>query len=368
MNNASTAVSDHTKTDSEQTSVQNEATVQNQAKKGRPWIARLQPYTRSDDNRSIFEFIVTVIPLIALWVISYQLLIRGLWFVLPVTLLPAGLFMVRLFILQHDCGHGSLFSSRNANKWLGRILGVFTMTPYEYWRRLHAAHHACSGNLDRRGVGDIDTLTIDEYRAKSTIGRLVYRLYRHPLIMFGLGPAYLFIFRHRLPIGAMTQGHISWVSAIATNICIAVVFALIMQVTGVVNFLIIHTPIIVIAASVGVWMFYVQHQFEETHWSHNPEWNHGEAALHGSSYYDLPAPLMWLTGYIGIHHVHHLSSRIPFHKLPKVMQDFPELESIGRITLWESLKTARLALWDDAVKELISFAEYHKRNRAVTSN
>jgi len=272
-------------------------------------------------------------------------------------LIPAGGLMVRLFIIQHDCGHGSMFSSRRANDWTGRLLGIVTMTPYTYWKNMHAAHHAHSGNLDKRGIGDIDTLTVEEYLDKGFFGRLVYRLYRHPAVMFGLGPAYLFLFRHRLPVGAMKAGVKPWMSSIANNIGIVAVSAILIYFTRWATFLLIQVPIVIVGASIGVWMFYVQHQFDETQWDRTPNWKHESAALHGSSFYDLPKPLMWFTGNIGIHHVHHLSSRIPFHKLPQVVKDHPELADIGRLTLMESLRCVKLTLWDERKKELISFRE-----------
>jgi len=307
----------------------------------KPWSARLAPYRRPDNKRAVIELAITIVPFVALWL----------------TVLWLFHMMVRLFIIQHDCGHGSMFSSRRANDWTGRVLGVVTLTPYEYWKNLHAAHHAHSGNLDRRGIGDIDTLTVEEYLNKGYFGRLLYRLYRHPAVMFGLGPAYLFLLRHRLPVGAMRAGLRPWISALANNLGIVVISAIVIYLTSWTTFLIIQIPIVVLAASIGVWMFYVQHQFDETHWDRTQSWKHESAALHGSSYYDLPKPLMWFTGNIGIHHVHHLSSRIPFHKLPQVVEDHPELASIGRLTLLESLRCVKLALWDERKREMISFRD-----------
>ena len=296
----------------------------------------------------------------------------GLWFAMwalsqvsPVLTLLAAIptagMMVRLFMIQHDCGHSALFTSRMANDWVGRVAGVLTLTPYDYWRQAHALHHAGSGNLDRRGFGDIDTLTIGEYLALDRLGRLRYRLYRHPLVMFGLGPAYLFILRHRLPFGAMKQGQMPWLSTLATNLAIAAVCGLLIYLVGLPAFPLIQLPVVIVGASIGVWLFYVQHQFERTHWERNPNWKHETAALHGSSYYDLPRPLMWITGNIGIHHLHHLSSRIPFHRLPQVLKDHPELKQIGRLTFWQSLKCVRLTLWDEDGKRLISFRDLGRR-------
>lgn len=296
----------------------------------------------------------------------------GLWFAMwalsqvsPILTLLAAIptagMMVRLFMIQHDCGHSALFTSRMVNDWVGRAAGVLTLTPYDYWRQAHALHHAGSGNLDRRGFGDIDTLTIGEYLALDRLGRLRYRLYRHPLVMFGLGPAYLFILRHRLPFGAMKQGQMPWLSTLATNLAIAAVCGLLIYLVGLPAFLLIQLPVVIIGASIGVWLFYVQHQFERTHWERDPDWKHETAALHGSSYYDLPRPLMWITGNIGIHHLHHLSSRIPFHRLPRVLKDHPELKQIGRLTFWQSLKCVRLTLWDEKAKRLISFRDLGRR-------
>src|SRR6202030_1651267 len=192
---------------------------------------------------------------------------------------------------------------------------VLSLPPYDFWRRTHAIHHSTSGNLDRRGIGDIDTLTVHEYLALCRWRRLCYRVYRHPIIMFGLGPAFLFIVQHRVPFGLMRAGCQPWLSAMVTNVAIAVLVAAMIWLVGVVPFLLVHLPIMLLAASVGVWLFYVQHQFEHTYWTHNEDWNLQDAALRGSSYYDLPGVLRWFTANIGVHHVHHLCSRIPFYRL-----------------------------------------------------
>jgi omega-6 fatty acid desaturase (delta-12 desaturase) len=270
---------------------------------------------------------------------------------------PAAGFLVRLFMIQHDCGHGAFFRHRAANDWIGRVLGVFTLTPYDVWRRAHAVHHATTGNLDRRGIGDIETLTVREYFARSWLGRLGYRLYRHPFVMFGFGPAYLFLLQHRLPVGMMRQGWQPWASSVATNAAIALGVGVMMWLVGPSHFLMVHVPIVLLAASIGVWLFYVQHQFEGAHWASNENWDLHEAALHGSSYYDLPGVLRWFTANIGLHHIHHLSSRIPYYRFPQILRDRPELKSIGRVTLGESVRGIRLVLWDETQKLLISFRE-----------
>jgi omega-6 fatty acid desaturase (delta-12 desaturase) len=241
---------------------------------------------------------------------------------------------------------------------------VLTFTPYDFWRRTHSIHHMTSGNLEKRGIGDIDTLTVKEYLALSRFGRLKYRLYRHPAVMFGIGPAYLFIVQHRLPVGLMRSGLVPWLSTLGTNAAIALIAAGLIWLIGPAAFALVHLPIILLAATMGVWLFYVQHQFEETRWARNENWDLHEAALHGSSYYVLPKFLSWFTANIGIHHVHHLCSKIPYYRLPKVLRENPELGTIGRLTLWESIKCVRLVLWDESANKLISFREMRKMQSA----
>jgi omega-6 fatty acid desaturase (delta-12 desaturase) len=284
----------------------------------------------------------------------------GYWVCLLLAVPSAG-FVVRLFMIQHDCGHGAFFRHRLANDWVGRVIGVITLTPYDYWRRTHAIHHSTSGNLDRRGIGDIDTLTVQEYLARSPWGRLRYRVYRHPIIMFGFGPAYLFIVQHRLPIGVLRGGLQLWLSTMGTNVAIAALVGAMIWFVGIGTFLFVHVPIMLLAASIGVWLFYVQHQFEDTIWAHEQSWNLHAVALRGSSYYELPSALRWFTANIGIHHVHHLCSRIPCYRLPLVLRDYPELGRIGRLTLAESFRCVRLVLWDEGQQRLISFGETHQR-------
>jgi len=306
--------------------------------------------------RSIFELAITTVPFLAIWVVIWLALDAGYWIGLLLVVPGAGL-LLRLFVIQHDCGHGSFFRHRSTNDWVGRVLGVLTLTPYYYWRHSHALHHAGSGNLDRRGFGDIDTLTVAEFQQRTPLRRLLYRLYRHPAVMFGIGPAYLFIFRHRLPIGMMRGGWQPWTSVMTTNVAIAILVGAMVWLVGIGPFLIVHLPITLLAASIGVWLFYVQHQFEDTLWEHDGNWNAQEAALHGSSHYDLPIVLRWFSGNIGVHHVHHLASRIPYYRLPEVLRDRPEIRNIGRLTLLESLKSVRLVLWCEKRRCLVSFAE-----------
>jgi omega-6 fatty acid desaturase (delta-12 desaturase) len=279
--------------------------------------------------------------------------------------LPAAGLLLRLFVLQHDCGHGSFFRTRAVNDWVGRIIGTVTLTPYDAWRRSHNAHHASSGNLDERGFGDIDTLTVREYLALPRWRRLRYRAYRHPLVMFGFGPAYLFLVRHRLPVGLMRKGWEPWISTMATNAATAALIVAMIWLVGAGPFLLVQLPIVLLAASMGVWLFYVQHQFEDTVWAEDPAWNLHEAALHGSSHYDLPPVLRWFTANIGVHHVHHLCSRIPFYRLPEVLRDHPELGETSRLTIMESLNSVRLVLWDEERQQLISFRDLQRRNSLI---
>jgi acyl-lipid omega-6 desaturase (Delta-12 desaturase) len=314
--------------------------------------------------RSVVEIAITFVPLVLVWALMWAALGIGYWLCLLLAIPAAGL-LLRLFMIQHDCGHGAFFRHRLANDWVGRVIGVLMLTPYDFWRSTHAIHHSTSGNLDRRGTGDIDTLTVREYLARSRWGRLRYRAYRHPLVMFGVGPAYLFLIQHRLPVGLMRQGWLPWFSAMATNLAIAAIVAAMIWLVGVGPFLLVHLPITLLAASIGVWLFYVQHQFENTRWAENGAWNQHEVALHGSSYYDLPRVLRWFTANIGMHHIHHLCSRIPYYRLPLVLRHHPDLGGIGRLTLGQSLGCIRLALWDENQQRLVSFNDLRRHHAVI---
>ena len=314
--------------------------------------------------RSVFELVVTVIPFGLFWFLAWASVSAGYWIGL-VLVIPAAAFLVRLFMIQHDCAHGSFFPSRRGNTWTGRVLGILTLTPYDFWRHTHALHHAHSGNLDRADEGSIETLSVREYQALSPPQRLRYRLYRHPLVLFGLGPVYLFLLHNRIPVGFMRAGWMPWLSTMGTNMAIALIAVVMMSWLGAGVFLLVHLPVVVLAGSIGVWLFYVQHQFEHTRWVRDPDWSFRETALFGSSYYDLPAPLRWMTANIGIHHVHHLASRIPFYQLPEVLKAYPQLCTISRVTLMQSLRCARLALWDEARQRLIPFEDVNKEAAPV---
>ena len=309
------------------------------------------------------ELAVTAGPLVLLWALAWLTVEHGHWWGVMFTL-PAAAFLVRLFMIQHDCGHGAFFPDKGLNDWIGRAISVFTLTPYDHWRRAHAMHHATSGDLDRRGTGDVETLTVTEYLAMSPGKRLAYRLFRHPLVMFGLGPAYVFLLRHRLPIGEMRAGWRPWFSVMATNLAIAAAAVGLIMLGGMRAFLIIELPISLIAGMIGVWLFYVQHQFDGVVWTRSARWTLAQAALHGSSHYHLPGIAGWFTANIGVHHVHHLSSRIPFYRLREVLRDHPELDA-GRLSLAQSLRGIGLALWDEPGRRLISFRELRERMAPV---
>ncbi len=327
----------------------------------------LSRYRNPSAARSTFEIVITAAPLVALWVLAIVLVKYGQWWGLVLTL-PAALFLVRLFLIQHDCGHGAFFRSQAINDWVGRVIGVFTLTPYDYWRRTHAIHHASSGNLDRRGLGEVEMLTVEEYLAKPLWGRLLYRLYRNPVVMFGLGPAYMFFLQHRLPIGQMKAGWRPWLSAMCTNAAIAALALGFGWMIGATPVLLVHALTMLFAATMGVWLFYVQHQFDGAIFRRQGEWNHAEAALEGSSHYALPQPLGWLTANIGLHHVHHVNSRIPYYRLPQVLKEVPEFASTPKLTLWKSFRCVRLALWDEAAQRLVSFRQATARRRFRASS
>jgi acyl-lipid omega-6 desaturase (Delta-12 desaturase) len=318
------------------------------------WPRLLMPYTQPDNKRAFLEFSLTLFPFMILWGLAAWMSKFSYTLTLLVAI-PAAGFLTRLFIFQHDCGHRACFTSRSANDFLGRMLGVITLTPYQMWRCSHAVHHNISGDLGRRRDSDIRTLTVAEYRALKPVGRFFYRLYRNPFTLFVFGPFWVFFIRYRLPIDAKNATPRDWISTMGTNLALAALILVLGRFIGVRTVLMVHAPIAFITASFGVWLFYVQHQFEQTVWDVSRNWNLQEAALYGSSHYRLPAPLRWFSGNIGVHHVHHLSSRIPFYRLPEVLRDYPQLASTSGLSLRESLSCAGLTLWDEQNKRLVGF-------------
>jgi acyl-lipid omega-6 desaturase (Delta-12 desaturase) len=322
----------------------------------RRWVQVLAAYREPSGKRSLFELAVSLVPFVGFWALAWWALSVSPWLAAGLAVLNGG-FLVRLFAIQHDCGHGAFFRDRRANDALGRALGVLTLTPYDVWKRTHSIHHSTAGNLDRRDLGDVETLTVGEYQERSTFGRLRYRLYRNPLVLFGLGPSYMFLLKNRLPFGLMRSGWRYWASAMGTNAGIALAVGAIGYLGGWKPLVFIYLPTTLTAASIGMWLFYVQHQFEETHWESGEQWQLHGAALHGSSHYVLPPVLRWLTANIGAHHVHHLYSRIPFYRLPEVLRDHPTLAEAQRMTLRQSLACVRFHLWDEKTRRLVSFSE-----------
>jgi len=322
----------------------------------RRWARVLAPYAKPDPRRSVLELLVTAVPFALLWAGALLCVQHGLWWGLVLTF-PAAGFLMRLFMVQHDCGHGSFFRSRRTNDTLGRILGVLTLTPYDYWRRTHAIHHATTGNLDRRGIGDVTLLTVAEYRAASRWQRLACRPLQNPGVLLGLAPFYLFVLKYRIPVGLMDRGRGPWISTMATNLAIGALFLGLGAAVGFGTLLLVQIPITLLSGAAGVWLFYVQHQFPGTFWAREDQWPFHESALRGSTHYALPTPLHGLTANIGIHHVHHFSSRIPSYRLGEVVADHPELGAMGRLGLRESLGCFRLALWDERGSRIVAFRD-----------
>jgi omega-6 fatty acid desaturase (delta-12 desaturase) len=331
------------------------AAHENRAPADASWITVARAYG-APDRRSALQLISTIAALAGCWLLMQMSLAAGYWATLLLAVPTAGL-LVRLFMIQHDCGHHAFFRSRRLNDMVGRAIGVLTLTPYDHWRDAHAFHHASSGNLDKRGIGDVDVLTVAEYRALPGWRRALYRLYRNPVVFFGIGPTYLFVIKHRLPARSRPGGKRSVVSVCATNLAIGAVLALAMALFGVADLLMVQIPITLLASSIGVWLFFVQHQFERTYWESDADWNFSDAALRGSSYYELPAILRWFTADIGIHHVHHLCSRIPNYRLRECLDANPGLRIAERLTVRQSIRCMRLALWDERHKRLIGFRD-----------
>lgn len=321
-----------------------------------PWRGAVAPYLKPDARRALGQLLNTGLPFLAVMAGMLVALDHG---ILAASLLfPVGaVLLVRLFMFQHDCGHGSFFASRRANDILGWVLGVLTLTPYTAWRGNHAIHHANAGNLDRRGIGDVTTLTLPEYLALPAWRRLGYRLYRHPLVLFGAGPAWLFLIRHRIPTGDPRRRWRDWLSVLGTDAALAAILGTLVLTLGPGPVLLGWLPVMLLAATVGVWLFYIQHQFEDAYWEPRPSWDFRAAALRGASFYDLPRALHWMTGNIGFHHVHHLASRIPNYRLRECHEANPEFHAAPRLTLRESLRCARLALWDAERRKLVPFRE-----------
>jgi omega-6 fatty acid desaturase (delta-12 desaturase) len=333
--------------------------MSNQYPKDLPTISQLKPLISKFQNPewgpALIQLASSLLPYMALWALMVVSLRYS--YVLTLALaIPAAGFLVRIFIIFHDCGHNSFFPSNKANKTIGFWLGVLVFTPGEQWWHSHAIHHATSSNLDRRGVGDVQTLTVEEYRSLPALKRLGYRLFRHPLVMFILGPIWMFLISHRLP--SPRFGQKETLSVIYHNLALLAMIAGISQVISWRSYLMIQLPVIWLAGMAGIWLFYLQHQFERVYWSRNDQWNYVSSALLGASFYKLPRLLKWFSGNIGYHHIHHLSPRIPSYQLDRCYESNPLLQEMARkITLRSGFQNTRLALWDENQQRMVSFSE-----------
>ena len=313
-------------------------------------------------RRSVWQLVNSLIPYLALWGLMIWTLDISYWLTLALAVVAAG-FLVRIFIIFHDCGHGSFFKSRRANHLVEFVTGVLTFTPYRQWRHQHALHHATSGDLDRRGTGEIWTLTVREYLEASRWKRLSYRLARNPFVLLGIAPLYVFLIQQRLPsrvAGKRERRGVYW-----TNGALLAVAVLMSLTIGLKAYLLIQLPVTMFAASAGVWLFYVQHQFEGVQWDRREDWDYTEAALLGSSFYKLPKVLQWFTGNIGFHHIHHLSPAIPNYNLERCYKATPMFQQVKPLTLWRSMKSLSLRLWDEQRRKLVGFGRLRAIRREL---
>ncbi|WP_018758572.1 fatty acid desaturase [Paenibacillus terrigena] len=312
------------------------------------------PYEKSNIKTSMKQILNTILPLVLLWIAAYASLSVSYWLTLPLTIVASG-FVIRTFIIFHDCCHQSFFKSRRANDILGTITGVLTLVPYQQWKNSHSIHHATSSNLDKRGVGDMWVMTVDEYVAAPLMQRIAYRIYRNPIVMLGLGPIFIFVLTYRFNRkGAKRKERMN---TYLTNVLIVALYALLCWAIGWQAFLLVQVPIIFVSGMLGIWLFYVQHQFEDSYFEHEDEWSYVLAAVEGSSYYKLPKLLQWMTGNIGFHHVHHLSPKVPNYLLEQAHNDTPPLQHATTITLRTSLQSLRFRLWDEERKTFVSFKQ-----------
>jgi len=319
-----------------------------------PWRDVLAPFAVPSPHRGLAALATSTLPYLALSVLMYLML--GVSTVLTLALaIPAAGFLVRVFVMFHDCAHGSLLPSKRANVMVGTVLGLFVLSPFRRWRHDHAIHHATSGDLDRRGVGDVITLTVTEYNARSRRGRIAYRLIRNPLVMFGFGPVIAMVIGPRMVARGARRRMRN--SVLGTDVALVAIVGVLCWLIGWHAFLIVWAPAALLAGSIGIWLFYVQHQFEDAYWQSNAEWSYADAALRGSSYLKLPPLLRFFTGNIGLHHVHHLNARIPNYNLPRAHAASPMFATVPTLSLWDGLRSVRLKLWDEQAGRLVTFAQ-----------
>jgi acyl-lipid omega-6 desaturase (Delta-12 desaturase) len=325
------------------------------------WKESVARYQKPAEWRSFWQIVNTIVPYAALWYLMHLSLAFSWWITMPLAILTGG-FLVRVFIIFHDCGHGSFFKSRKANDVLGIITGVLTFTPYHHWRREHAAHHATSGDLDRRGTGDLWTMTVAEYLESSRWKRFMYRLARNPIVLFVAAPLFLLLVKHRFPKADASRQERHWVNA--TTLAVLGMALGLSAAFGLKAYLLIQLTVLLVAGSVGFWLFYVQHQFEGVYWERGGNWDYTRAALQGSSFYKLPRVLQWFSGNIGYHHLHHLSPRIPNYHLEKCHQSDPLFQSVPSVTLLVSLKSLRFRLWDEQRLTLVGYGHLRTLRRS----
>jgi len=318
------------------------------------WYQSIGKYAYSDLRKSLWQLVDTFVPYGLLWALMIYTIRQGYpyWVTLALAVVAGGI-LVRVFILFHDCCHGSFFTSRRANAILGYVSGILTFTPYEDWRYAHNIHHATAGHLDRRGIGDIRTMTTAEYLAAPRRRRLAYRIYRNPFVLFGPGAALLFLFFQRFTTKG--AGKRERRSVLLTNLALLVIAGTASLTIGFHTYLLIQLPVILIGASLGLWLFYVQHQYESVYWAHYESWDPMKVALGGSSYFKLPKILQWLSGNIGLHHIHHARPTIPNYHLQQCHDDIPAFHAVEPLTIRTSIKSLRLALYDEKQQKLISF-------------
>jgi omega-6 fatty acid desaturase (delta-12 desaturase) len=322
------------------------------------WRASLAAYAAPSRRRSFTDLISSVVPYIGATVGMYFAIAISPFLALALAPLVAA-FLLRTYIVFHDCSHGSFLASRRGNLWVGTVCGLLVLSPFVRWRHDHAVHHATSGDLDRRGVGDLPTLTVAEYNERSWRGRLAYRMIRHPAVLFGIGPVFAMIVGPR--IVARNARPRMRNSVIWTDVALAIIAASLIWLIGIGDFLLIWAPAAMISGAVGIWLFYVQHQFEDAYWQHSERWSYASAALRGSSFLRLPQPLQFMTGNIGYHHIHHLSSRIPNYNLQRAHEGNPVFQSVPTLSLWDGLRAVRLKLWDEQRGRLVTFAQARAR-------
>jgi len=318
------------------------------------WRAAALAYQHADTWRSLWQVASSFIPYLLLLYGMLLSLSYSYWLTLGLAVVAGG-FLIRIFIILHDCGHGSFFRSARANEILGSVCGVFTLTPFYQWRHDHAMHHATSSDLDRRGYGDVQTLTVAEYLRMSRSERFKYRMFRHPVLMLLAGPVYSFVVRQRVVLAA--SGPRERRSVHLTNAALLAIIVIAWLTIGLKAYLLIQVPVVFFAGFVAVWLFYCQHQFEGTYWRAHPEWDFEEAAIKGSSYFQLPWLLQWVTGNIGFHHVHHLCPRIPNYYLEQVHWSHPRFQEATILTIRSSLQAFTLKLWDEERRELVSLRD-----------